>query len=150
MELARRYFENRRKWDMVPRPSEEMEGNRVYCPEMMKVTWPEDMTGEDPNLDEGKHSWYLQGNMVAKGTSVFKGEMVKRYHVVWGSKHNPRFVGNEGAGKGEGFVDSLRPGDVIGIFANVKVSMLVALYKHRWLIRCYSVEDGKITSMVSA
>lgn len=84
-----------------------------------------DRRGE--RIEEGKNSWWLQGNLVAKSTSVFEGEMVKRYRVVWGSSSNPRFEGNVGAGKGEGFVDSLRKGDIIAIWARVKVRYIMLL-----------------------
>jgi hypothetical protein len=104
-----------------------MEHHRKHCEEMQYVTNPTQMRlmldrrGE--RVEEGKNSWWLQGNLVAKSTSVFEGEMVKRYRVVWGSASNPRSEGNEGAGKGEGFVDSLQKGDIIAIWARVKVSI---------------------------
>ena len=127
MEAMRRFYVKFRGWDMVPRPSQHMETNRSESEAMKMITWPEGVSEED--VEEGKHSWYLQGNQVARSTSVFEGEMVKRYHVVWGSKDNPRFEGNEGAGRGLGFVDSLREGDVIGVFANAKVSSPVGFLR---------------------
>ncbi|PVI04018.1 hypothetical protein DM02DRAFT_652034 [Periconia macrospinosa] len=106
--------------EIFPRPSQEMEPMRRHCPEMMKVTWPRGYRKSKPALDEGTHAWWLQGNQVARATSIFEGEMVKRYRVVWGCAANPRWEGNEGAGRGEGFVDSLKDGDRIAVWARAK------------------------------
>lgn len=132
---------------MVPRPSSDMEPQRLHCDEMKKITWSvearerQNEIYEEPSRnprpwnaqasiqktemcderDEGKHSWYLQGNQVAKGTSVFEGEMVKRYHVVWGCAANPTWKGDAGAGSGEAFVDSLQKGDTIVVWSRAKV-----------------------------
>jgi hypothetical protein len=105
----------------LPRPSQEMEPQRKHCPEMMKITWSSNYKGWKPAKDEGTHAWWLQGNEVARDISIFEGEMVKRYHVVWGCAANPRWEGNEGSGRGEGFVDSLKDGEQIVVFARVKV-----------------------------
>ncbi|KAF2474454.1 uncharacterized protein BDR25DRAFT_281405 [Lindgomyces ingoldianus] len=105
-------------WNMVPRPSGDMEPQRLHCPEMAKIVYAE---GYVPaSTEEGRLAWWLQGNQVARGTEVFDGDMVKRYRVVWGCKKNPRWQGNEGAGKGDGFVDSLRTGDVVGVWVRAK------------------------------
>lgn len=79
---------------LVPRPSLEMEPQRLHCEPMREVTY----SGEggkpkhhDRDGREGDHAWYLQGNEVAKGPSVFEGDMVPRYHIVWGSS---RWGGN--------------------------------------------------------
>ena len=53
---------------------------------------------------EGSHSWFLQANMLAN-----KSEAI--HEVVWGRQGTSE--GGEGAGKGEGFVEMLRPGDRI-------------------------------------
>ena len=73
------------------------------------------------NITDGDDAWYLQGNEVARATSVFDGEMIRRYHVVWGRKAHPAWVGNEGAGNGHGFIDSLKPRDWICVWARAKV-----------------------------
>lgn len=111
---------------MVPRSSSEMDANRLHCSEMIHVG-PKYVDIEGNPIKEGYLSWYLQGNLVAKGTSVFEGEMVKRYHVVWGSSSNPRVEGNEGAGKGEGFIDSLQKGDIIAVWARAKVYSIISV-----------------------
>lgn len=85
------------------------------------------VTNLPSHLCTGTHAWYLQGNQVARATSLFEGEMVKRYRVIWGCKANPRWEGNEGAGRGEGFVDSLREGDRILVWARAKVSSIFVL-----------------------
>ncbi|KAF1998841.1 hypothetical protein P154DRAFT_535939 [Amniculicola lignicola CBS 123094] len=105
-------FDDIRKdgWDIVPRPSREREPQRL-CYEGMETT---------SGVTEGEYTWWLQGNIVTKGMSIFDGEMVKRYRVVWGCHRNPVFEGNEGAGLGEGFVDSLQEGDNIAIWARAK------------------------------
>ncbi|KAF2637717.1 hypothetical protein P280DRAFT_520850 [Massarina eburnea CBS 473.64] len=105
---------------MLPRPSQEMEPQRKHNPHMRKLTWPHSYQGPKPDLDEGTHAWWLQGNVVARDTSIFEGEMVKRYKVIWGCAANPRFEGDEGAGRGEGFVDGLEDGDRVAVWARAK------------------------------
>lgn len=70
---------------------------------------------------EGEHAWYLQSNQVARGVSVFEGEMIRRYRVVWGCKANPVWAGNEGAGSGAEFLDTLKQTDWICVWARAKV-----------------------------
>jgi hypothetical protein len=146
LELARNFYSKRRGWQMVPRSGLSMEPQRLHCEEMRNITWsaearrrqkeicdepgrsgktskeciqPEPETFEE--RDEGKYSWYLQGNQVARGTSVFEGEMVKRYHVTWGCKDSTEWKGDSGAGSGDGFVDSLQKGDTIVVWSRAKV-----------------------------
>jgi len=146
LELARNFYSKRRGWQMVPRSGLSMEPQRLHCEEMRNVTWsaearrrqkeiydepgrsgktnkgciqPEPETFEE--RDEGKYSWYLQGNQVARGTSVFEGEMVKRYYVTWGCKDSTEWKGDSGAGSGDGFVDSLQKGDTIVVWSRAKV-----------------------------
>lgn len=69
--------------------------------------------------------WYIQGNEVARSASTFDGDMIPRDRVVWGSKSTPRWVGNEGTGSGEGFVDSIKEGDWIVVWARAKVSTII-------------------------
>ncbi|KAF2470506.1 uncharacterized protein BDR25DRAFT_262445 [Lindgomyces ingoldianus] len=77
-------------WDIIPRPS----------------TVP----GGPAQDDDGGLTWYLQGNRVAHHHRT-------TYKVVWGES---RFEGNEGAGGGEGFLESLKEGDWIAVIARAK------------------------------
>ncbi|ORY12038.1 hypothetical protein BCR34DRAFT_564446 [Clohesyomyces aquaticus] len=61
--------------------------------------------------DDGGLAWYLQGNRVAQPD-------VEDYQVIWGTY---RTEGNQGAGTGEGFLASLREGDMVAILARAKV-----------------------------
>ncbi|KAF2253729.1 hypothetical protein BU26DRAFT_516032 [Trematosphaeria pertusa] len=107
--------------ELMPRSSSEMEPQRLHCREMREVaSEPEIFRKRAPPSDEGRYAWYLQGNKVGRGPSVFEGDLVKRYRVVWGCAANPRWEGNEGAGRGEGFLDSLRNGDWIVVWARAK------------------------------
>jgi hypothetical protein len=119
---------------LVPRPTSDLEPQRLHCTEMMHINTQAESTDEitrDHTTDlqtastkEGQHAWYLQGNEVARGSSVFHGEMVRRYNVVWGSKSCPRWVGNEGSGNGDGFVDTIKKGDWVVVWARAKVSVV--------------------------
>jgi hypothetical protein len=95
---------------LVRRPFLETEHQRLHCDEMINAT-----ASDHGPLD-------LQGNEVAKGLSVFDGEMVRRYNILWSSASTPRWVGNEGSGRGEGFVDALQEDDRILVWARAKVS----------------------------
>jgi hypothetical protein len=109
---------------LVPRTSLATEPQRLHCDEMINAT-ASDHDAKKPrsqNKKEGEHAWFLQGNEVARGLSVFDGEMVRRYNVVWSSASTPRWVGNGGSGKGEGFVDALQEGDCILVWARAKAS----------------------------
>jgi hypothetical protein len=111
-------------YDLVRRPSSEYESHRTHCEEMQFFRWleEEDRAAERlPRGVEGEHAWYLQGNEVARGISTFEGDFIPRYRVVWGCKANPVWAGNEGAGKGEHFLDSLQKGDWICVWARAKV-----------------------------
>lgn len=66
---------------------------------------------QGPQGGEGEIAWYLQGNRVA----AKHGE----YRVVWGLDGIEE--GNEGAGRGERFVDSLKEGDRVLVWARAKV-----------------------------
>jgi len=99
--------------ELVRRPSSVMEPQRTHCTEMMNVA--------SQGVKEGEHAWYLQGNEVAREKSVFEGEMVKRYTVTWGGKHDPAQTPIMGAGSGDGFIDSLERDDFICIWARAKV-----------------------------
>ncbi|KAF1942101.1 hypothetical protein EJ02DRAFT_466085 [Clathrospora elynae] len=107
----------------VSRPSANLEPQRKHCQEMQTLRFLEDedmATDWPPTGIEGEDTWYLQGNEVARGKSIFEGELVRRYRIVWGCKENPTWVGNEGTGRGEQFVDSLRYGDWICVWARAK------------------------------
>lgn len=107
---------------LVPRPTSDTEYQRQHCSEMVRITQgPKSAVLGVTN--EGQHAWYLQGNEVARSASVFDGEMVRRYTVIWGSKSNPHWKGNEGSGLGEGFVESIDQNDWIVIWARAKVSI---------------------------
>ncbi|KAF1946466.1 hypothetical protein EJ02DRAFT_394123 [Clathrospora elynae] len=64
---------------------------------------------QGPQEGEGDFAWYLQGNRVAVGS--------KKYHVKWSEQG---CEGNEGAGKGEGFLQALQDGDRILVWARAK------------------------------
>ncbi|KAF2128587.1 hypothetical protein P153DRAFT_367701 [Dothidotthia symphoricarpi CBS 119687] len=109
--------------NLVRRPSADIEPQRLHCPEMTKITCPAEEDIYDESLEdrnEGEHAWYLQSNKVAKGVSVFEGEMIKRYHIVWGCKANPVWTGNEGTGRGADFLDTLKQHDWICVWARAK------------------------------
>jgi hypothetical protein len=109
---------------LVRRPSLETEHQRLHCDEMINDTASDHgpLDSRPQSKKEGEYAWYLQGNEVAKGLSVFDGEMVRRYNIVWSSASTPRWVGNEGSGRGEGFVDALQEDDRILVWARAKVS----------------------------
>jgi hypothetical protein len=104
---------------LVPRPSSETEPQRMHSEDMHEMLYSEEGT---PLGVEGEHTWYLQGNQVVRGGSIFEGDIAPRYRVVWGCKDNPVWEGNEGAGRGEGFIDSLKDNDWIVVWARTKVS----------------------------
>ncbi|KAJ4987444.1 hypothetical protein SVAN01_07044 [Stagonosporopsis vannaccii] len=98
--------------ELVRRPSSAMEPQRMHCTEMMNVT--------SQDVKEGEHAWYLQGNEVARENSVFEGEMIKRYSVTWGATRSPLQTLSEGAGSGDGFIESLERDDFICVWARAK------------------------------
>jgi hypothetical protein len=65
---------------------------------------------QGPQGGEGDFAWYLQGNRVAVGWD--------EYRVLWAED---RVEGNEGAGSGEGFLQELRDGDRVLVWARAKV-----------------------------
>jgi hypothetical protein len=116
---------------LLPRSFTNIEPQRLHCNEMINVTKAKNESSielDSQNAREGEYAWWLQANEVARGTSIFDGEMVRRYNIVWGSRSNPNWVGNEGSGQGEGFVDSLQEDDWIVIWARAKVSS--RMYEH--------------------
>lgn len=68
---------------------------------------------QGPQDGEGDLAWYLQGNRVAAG--------LRDYRVVWTRDGHE---GNEGAGRGQGFLDELKDGDGIAVWGRAKVSSL--------------------------
>ncbi|KAF1976989.1 hypothetical protein BU23DRAFT_550937 [Bimuria novae-zelandiae CBS 107.79] len=60
--------------------------------------------------DEPPLAWYLQGNKVTERQDC-------TYRVVWSSDH---YEGNEGAGRGEGFLNALKEGDSVWVWARAK------------------------------
>ncbi|KAF2715259.1 hypothetical protein K504DRAFT_365515, partial [Pleomassaria siparia CBS 279.74] len=117
IELARLFYAKHRGCNMLSRPSSEMEPHRLHCEEMKKL-----QTEKFNEVDEGKHAWWLKGNQVGRGTSVFQGGIGEEISstVVWGCSSNPTWEGNEGAGADEGFLGSLQEGDTIVVWSRVK------------------------------
>ncbi|CAG5188102.1 uncharacterized protein ALTATR162_LOCUS11870 [Alternaria atra] len=103
----------------APRPSSTTEPQRLHCDEMQAMTFLHE-DSSCPMGIEGQHAWYLQGNEVARAVSKFEGDYIRRYRVVWGCRNNPTWEGNEGAGRGENFIDSLQDGDWICVWARAK------------------------------
>lgn len=61
-------------FELVRRPSAEIESQRLHCKEMMEVTSPV-KKGESPlKVEEGEYSWYLQGNHVKSDCQSLKGK----------------------------------------------------------------------------
>ena len=131
VEGARRHAEKyHAELEFVPRPDARVEEQRMHCVEMMKITRPGWPSGK-ALPDEGVHAWYVQGNQI-----TFQGgedepmdyrPIERRYWVRWGCAENPVWDGDEGSGKGEGFIESLRDGDCILLWARVKVSQYYCL-----------------------
>ncbi|KAF2272538.1 uncharacterized protein EI97DRAFT_203714 [Westerdykella ornata] len=65
-----------------------------------------------PQADEDARAWYLQGNKVA--------DRRPRTHTVLWSVFSDECKGNEGAGSGQGFLDELRAGDRLVVWARAK------------------------------
>jgi hypothetical protein len=65
---------------------------------------------QGPQGGEGDFAWYLQGNRVAVGWD--------EYRVLWAED---RIEGNEGAGSGAGFLQELKEGDRVLVWARAKV-----------------------------
>jgi len=84
---------------------------------------------------EGDLAWYLQGNRVATERRC------EEYRVVWGED---RHEGNEGSGDGLGFLDALREGDEIVVWARAKVSFQVDFPDVR--TDPQSIPDGNVSS----
>jgi hypothetical protein len=79
-------------WSLVKRPESALQG---------------------PQGGEGDFAWYLQGNRVARPDS-------EEHTIVWAVEG--REEGNEGSGSGEGFLQELREGDRVLVWARAKVS----------------------------
>jgi hypothetical protein len=73
---------------------------------------------QGPQGGEGDFAWFLQGNRVAVGWN--------EYRVLWAED---RAEGNEGAGSGVGFLQELKDGDRILVWARAKVcSAMIHLF----------------------
>lgn len=119
LEGARSHFGKRSEsMTFVPKPDQKMEVQRMHCREMMKVVSWRGGGVEVPN--EGTHAWYLQGNEV--GAMAVSEDNIVENRVRWGCAANGIWEGNDGAGRGKGFVDSLQDEDCIVLWARVKVS----------------------------
>ncbi|KAF2446360.1 hypothetical protein P171DRAFT_471902 [Karstenula rhodostoma CBS 690.94] len=95
----------------------EVEEQRMHCGEMRRVT----REGDEGTPEEGTHAWWVQGNRVAAASGDLEGrECAVENRVRWGCRAAPVWEGNEGAGRGEGFVDCLRDGDWIVLWARAK------------------------------
>lgn len=66
-----------------------------------------------PQDESDKYAWYLQGNKVAVARPL-------THNVIWSVAENET-EGNEGAGKGDGFLDELRAGDRVLVWARARV-----------------------------
>ncbi len=74
---------------------------------------------QGPQAGEDDLAWYLQGNRVAtQGRS-------EDYHVLW---THDGYEGNEGAGRGEGFLDELKDRDRLIVWARARVCEPVRTY----------------------
>ncbi len=80
---------------------------------------------QGPQAGEGDFAWYLQGNRVASGR--------EEYHVLWSENMSE---GNEGAGKGEGFLQELKEGDRVIVWARAKVRILIQVFhcSYPWIL----------------
>ena len=139
--------------ELVPRHSLVPEPQRMHCDEMQYFRFLEDEEASGTTLPrgvEGSHAWYLQSNEVARGTSTFDSEYIRRYRVVWGCKANPTWVGNEGTGSGEGFIDSLQHGDWICVWARAKVNSPIVERVSTLTKALNRDEDGRTISMAFA
>jgi hypothetical protein len=72
---------------------------------------------QGPQGGEGDFGWYLQGNRVAVGWN--------EYRVLWAED---RVEGNEGAGSGSGFLQELKDGDRILVWARAKVCSMIQVF----------------------
>jgi hypothetical protein len=68
--------------------------------------------------EEGDFAWYLQGNRVARDNHP--------YEVTW-SVMQSRSECDEGAGSGEGFLENIKDGDRIIVWARAKVCLCACL-----------------------
>jgi hypothetical protein len=118
-----------RGWSLVKRPESALQG---------------------PQGGEGHFAWYLQGNRVMAGS--------QDYHVAWeeGGLSDVN-EGNEGAGSGEGFLDALRPGDRVLVWARAKVRLRCGIVRvlqldgfGRVLTCLNSTQGGNALSRMSA
>jgi hypothetical protein len=102
----------------------------TYQPEALArgktlVERPEE-AGSGIQNGEGNLAWYLQGNRVA---SLGRFE---KYRVAWRTNG---YEGNEGAGNGVGFLETLREGDEVIVWARAKVSLADEIAS-KWLLTC--------------
>lgn len=127
-----------------------------YKCRLNRWTNEEDGDGNGSGNEDKKITWPLQRNRVAASTST-----CEEYVVEWtvdggcvqqGAKSKePNQDGAEeelsdnGAGKGEGFVQALQSGDRIGIWARAKVCIL-RLIASIVADMCISILDGRISS----
>lgn len=100
-------------------PGPRIANAQVFSPADWKTVRPEtpwrfiqrpESALQGPQGGEGDLAWYLQGNQVAAAA--------QEYRVVWSEEG---YEGNEGAGRGEGFIEALRDGDYLVVWARSKV-----------------------------
>jgi hypothetical protein len=103
-------------WSLVNRPESALQG---------------------PQGGEGNYAWYLQGNRVATRES-------EEYRIVWTEQGCEE--GNQGSGSGEGFLQALREGDRVLVWARAKVSsQTLHLWRRLWeysVLTDNSIPDG--------
>ncbi|UPX12404.1 uncharacterized protein EKO05_0002952 [Ascochyta rabiei] len=103
--------------ELVRRPSLTVEPQRLHCAAMRET--------KSQGIKESEHSWYIQGNEVAREASIFEGEMIKRYNITRGCEANPVRTTGEGAGSGDDFIDTSERDDLICVWARAKVSSTI-------------------------
>lgn len=82
---------------------------------------------QGPQGGEGDLAWYLQGNRVATQGRT------EEYKIRW--THDGR-EGNEGSGRGEGFLSELREGDRLLVWARAKVGLSISSREEYFCINC--------------
>lgn len=91
-------------------PDEQISSPLAFQETIANQGWSLVRRPRDGEEDEDDLAWYLQGNRVTAAAT--------NYRVVW---YEDGFEGNEGAGQGEGFLQELKVGDTMLIWARAMV-----------------------------